>query len=135
MNTLFLLILLTTNGAGQNAVSFVNTDSAEVCQQKQAMIGAIFERAGIHIAEQQCVATKAQYSKFGHEASSDAPRYHYMVDFSGDEVVVSNVDGRKACEARLQQRLRVGGNDMEKVFCASSQQKQVARLWGWLKAS
>ena len=107
-------------------VSFVNTDKAQTCQHKKQLIGAIFKGANIEIFEQGCFSTDLRFSPFRHDIPTDAPRFEYLVDFSMENVGVSQM-ATKACEQHLQTQ-HDNGVDRKKIsrmYCATSQQKRI----------
>ena len=70
MKTLFLLVLLTRNSAGDINASFVNTDTLEQCQQKALLVEGVFEAANIPVIESRCIRSELTFSEFNHASSS-----------------------------------------------------------------
>ncbi|MBT3202954.1 MAG: hypothetical protein HOM14_08975 [Gammaproteobacteria bacterium] len=121
MNTAFLLILLTTNGNGLPAVSFVNTESKALCKGKQNMITAIFKAGNIIIDQSHCIPSKFRFSKYSHNPSSSASRYFWFLDLSaGSEKLISMPD-MSSCHQHVK---RIEKDD-QTAICAVTDQSQV----------
>jgi hypothetical protein len=115
MKMLFLLILLSQNGAGDITASFVNTETLEQCQQKEQMVKAIFTTAELPILESRCMASDLRFSEFGHAVSSSTPRHFYLIRFEQGSVAIQQMPDWRSC--MLGQREREGKGWL---YCASS---------------
>ena len=117
MKTLFLLVLLTQNAAGDINASFVNTETLEQCRQKAAMVEGVFTGASIPVIESRCIRTGLEFSAFSHAASSNMPRYFYLVRVTDDRIDVEPADDWRSC--KLQEKQWQGKG---RLYCASSVQ-------------
>lgn len=117
MKTLFLLITLTQNGAGDINASFVNTETLPQCQQKLLMVEAVFKGANIPVISSRCIKSDLQFSEFGHAAKSSQIRNFYLVYLDEDKAQVSAASDWRSC--MLQQRNHVKPG---RLYCASSVQ-------------
>jgi len=117
MKTLFLLITLTQNGAGDINASFVNTETLEQCQQKASMVEGVFQGSDIPVIESRCVKSDLQFSEFGHASTSSKIINFYLVHFDEKSVEISPVPGWRACMDRQKSGVKQG-----RVYCSSSVQ-------------
>ena len=117
MKTLFLLVLLTRNDAGDIGASFVNLETLVQCQQKETMVKGVFSSAGIPVIESRCVASDLQFSEFGHASSSSVIRYFYLIRFHEDVVEIKSVPDWQSCMIGKRQ---AGGKG--RSYCSSSVQ-------------
>ncbi|TNF94267.1 MAG: hypothetical protein EP297_12210 [Gammaproteobacteria bacterium] len=117
MKTLFLLIILTQNGAGDISASFVNTETLEQCQNKTLMLEAVFTASNIPIVENHCIKSDLRFSKFRHASSSNATRYFYLVKVGNEMVEVEQMPDWRECMTRA--KMNTG---LDKVYCSSSVQ-------------
>ncbi len=78
METLFLLITLTQNGAGDINASFVNTQTFQQCQQKSQMLEDVFKASNIPVIENHCFESNLQFSEFGQATSASKIRIFYF---------------------------------------------------------
>lgn len=115
MKMLFLLVLLSQNGAGDVTVSFVNTETLEQCQQKAQMVKAIFTTAELPILESRCIQSDLRFSEFGHATSSSTLRHFYLISFENEGVTIQQTPDWQSCMAG--QREEVGQG---RVYCGSS---------------
>ena len=81
MKTLFLLITLTQNGAGDINASFVNTQTLQQCQQKLLMLEGVFNGSDIPVIESRCIKSDLQFSEFGHASTASKIRNYYLISF------------------------------------------------------
>ncbi len=79
MKTLFLLITLTQNGAGDINASFVNTQTLEQCQQKALVAESIFTASNIQVIENRCMKSDLQFSEFGHASIASKIQNYYLI--------------------------------------------------------
>ena len=117
MKTLFLLITLTQNGAGDINASFVNTESLQQCQQKAAMLEDVFTVAKIPLVENRCIKSDLQFSAFNHASNSTEIRNFYRVQLDGDSVRVSQMSDWRSCMNQQKSKPEQGS-----VYCSSSVQ-------------
>lgn len=120
MNTFFLLIILTQNGAGDINVSFVNTETLAQCQQKASMVEGVFQGSGIPVIESRCIKTDMQFSAFGHASMSSNIRNFYLINFDNETVQISVMPDWRTCMKQQNQGVKQG-----RVYCASSVQSPV----------
>lgn len=116
MKTLFLLITLTQNGAGDVNASFVNTETLEQCQQKAAMVAGVFTASSIPVIESRCLKSNLQFSEFGHASSASKIRHFYLISSDRQTLHISAMPDWSSCVKQkkfLQQ---------DKAYCASSVQ-------------
>lgn len=125
MKTLFLLIILTRNGAGDINAAFVNTETLSQCQQKAAMLAAVFQTADIPVLESRCVRSAIQFSKFGHVTADNMRRNFYLVSLESESVQISIMPDWHTC---IEQEKSVAAK-LEKlqgrVYCSSSVQSML----------
>ena len=117
MNTFFLLVILTQNGAGDINASFVNTETLEQCQQKAMMVEGVFRGSDIPVIESRCVKSDLQFSEFGHASTSSKIINFYLVHFDEASVQISPMAGWRAC-----MDLQKSGVKQGRVYCSSSVQ-------------
>lgn len=117
MKTLFLLVLLTRNAAGDINASFVNTDTLEQCQQKASMVAGVFEAADIPVIARRCIDSSLRFSDFSHASSSGMTRYFYLVHVDGDSISIEPVPDWRSCKQQEKQ-----GTGKGKRYCSSSVQ-------------
>lgn len=117
MKTLFLLITLTQNGAGDINASFVNTDSLQQCQQKKLMVEAVFTGSKIPVIESRCIKSDLQFSEFGHAANSSEIRNFFRLHFEDEKVHISKMPDWRSCK---QQQKIIPKQD--RIYCSSSVQ-------------
>jgi len=115
MKSLFLLVLLSQNGAGDITASFVNTETLEQCQQKEQMVKAIFSTAELPILESRCMQSDLQFSEFGHATSSSTPRHFYLIHFDSEAVNIQQMPDWRSCMAGRKEDVGQG-----RVYCSSS---------------
>lgn len=115
MKTLFLLIILTQNGAGDINTSFVNTQTLEQCQQKALTVEGIFTASNIPVIESRCIQSNLGFSEFGHASASSMIRYFYLVEFDDEVLQLKKMPDWKTCMALAKQSTGVA-----KVYCSSS---------------
>lgn len=117
MKTLYLLIALTQNGAGDINASFVNTQTLEQCQQKAQMVQAVFKGSNIPVIESRCIESDLRFSEFGHATSSSMIRNFFLVKFNTEAVKIKVMPDWGACMAQVKQ-----GSGADKIYCSSSVQ-------------
>ena len=115
MNLLFLLVLLSRNGAGDINVSFVNTETLAQCQQKQLLVKGIFSSANIPIAESRCIGSELRFSEFGHASSTSMIRHFYLIHFRKEAVDIQKMPDWRSC-----MKEQAHGTDQGRVYCSSS---------------
>jgi len=117
MKTLFLLIVLTRNGAGDINASFVNTQTQEQCQQKIQVVEAVFRAAGIAVIESRCIKNKQVFSGFEHALNSADIRYFYYIDLQEISVsILPMANWRQCMDTQKVNAGKAGG------YCCSSVQ-------------
>lgn len=116
MKTLFLLITLTQNGAGDINASFVNTETLTQCQKKSAMVESVFTASNIPVIESRCIKSDMHFSEFGHASASSKIRYFYLVSFYEKNLQISAMSDWHECikEKKASKQAR--------VYCSSSVQ-------------
>lgn len=117
MKTLFLLITLTQNGAGDINASFVNTETFEQCQQKAQMVESVFTASAIPVIESRCIKSDMKFSEFGHASTASKIRNFYLVHLDDKTLNISAMPDWHSCVDRKKSELKQG-----KVYCASSVQ-------------
>ena len=117
MKTLFLLIVLTQNGAGDINASFVNTRTLEQCQQKALLVEGVFKGSDIPVIESLCTKSNLQFSEFGHAASTRMINNFYQIKFDGETPNIKAMENWRVC--RLQVKDKPVGS---RLYCASSVQ-------------
>lgn len=120
MKTLFLLIILTQNGAGDINASFVNTETLAQCQQKALMVEGVFLGSNIPVTESRCIKSELQFSAFGHAATSSQIRNFYLLTFAEENVSISTMPDWRTCMEQQKQAVGQGS-----VYCASSIQSLI----------
>ncbi len=121
MNTVFLLILLTTNANGMASVSFVNTESEAHCAAKQNMITAIFRSGNIIIDQSRCIVSDLRFSKYSHNPSSISSRYFWLVDLTENSEQLTSMPDMASCY----QQLKKNDQNKESVICAVTDQARI----------
>ena len=117
MKTLFLLIVLTQNGAGDINASFVNTQSLAQCQQKTELVSAVFNASGIAILESQCVENNLQFSPFEHASTSRLINNFYLITMGEGDALIEKMGNWRNCVTQAKKVVRD-----KKLYCASSVQ-------------
>lgn len=121
MKTLFLLLTLTQNGAGDINASFVNTVTLEQCQQKALMVEAVFKASDIPVIESRCISSEQQFSEFGHASASSTIRNFYLVTIDEPTVNISSVSDWQTCMYQQKSYVKPG-----RVYCSSSVQSIIS---------
>ena len=116
MKTVFLLIVLTQNGAGDINASFVNTETLEQCRQKALMLDGVFSASNIPVVESRCIQSDLKFTEFGHASASSKIRNFYLININ-DEIQVTKMTDWSACMTLAKQ-----GADKGKLYCSSSVQ-------------
>ncbi len=118
MKSLYLLLLLTQNGAGDINAAFVNSDSLESCEQSRLLVEAIFKSRSIPVLYQQCLPSELRFSPFQHADSTRVERHHYLIvpPGEGSDLRIEPMEGQQGC---LAQRRQV---EPMTAYCASSVQ-------------
>jgi hypothetical protein len=117
VKTLFLLIILTQNGAGDINASFVNTATLEQCQQKALMVEAVFNASDIPVIESRCIRSELRFSEFSHASSSNMIQNFYLLHVSDDSIDIKKVPDWMACKKQEKQGVAQG-----RLYCSSSVQ-------------
>ncbi len=117
MKTLFLLIVLTRNGAGDINASFVNTETLEQCQQKALMVEGVFKASNIPVIESRCIRSDLEFSEFSHAASSGMIRNFYLVHVDDEFIAITQAPDWMSCKQQERQ-----GAEQGSLFCSSSVQ-------------
>ena len=115
MKSLFLLIMLSQNGAGDVNVSFVNTQTLEQCQQKALMVEAVFAASNIPIIESRCIKSNLQFSDFGHASSSSLINNFYLISLDEKNLTISKQSDWRSCMENQNSDIK-----QTKVYCSSS---------------
>lgn len=117
MKTLFLLITLTQNGAGDINASFVNTETLQQCQQKALMVAGVFNASDIPVIESRCIESGMQFSEFGHASTASKIRNFYLVNLDEEAVRISAMPDWPTCMDQQKFSVKQG-----RVYCCSSVQ-------------
>ena len=117
MKTLFLLIILTQNGAGDINASFVNTETLQQCQQKVLMVAGVFKASNIPVIESRCMKSDLQFSEFGHASASSKIRNFYLIKLDEEAVQISVMSDWYSCMDQQKSSVKQG-----RVYCSSSVQ-------------
>ncbi len=117
MKTLYLLITLSQNAAGDINAAFVNTETLEQCQQKAVLVENIFKSSSIPILESRCTKTNLKFSEFGHAANSRNIRYFYLISFNDNSTNIITMTDWKSCMLQKKNNVK-----HKKVYCSSSVQ-------------
>ena len=117
MKTLFLLITLTQNGAGDINASFVNTETLEQCQQKALMVKGVFLTSNIHVIESRCIKSDLYFSEFGHASAASKNRNYYLINIDQKALQISVMPDWRSCMNQQKTRVEQG-----RFYCASSVQ-------------
>jgi hypothetical protein len=120
MQSLFLLVLLSQNGAGDINASFVNTQSLEQCEQKALMIEGIFSAVNIPVLEKRCISSKLRFSEFQHAVSTRMLRYFYLIHVEPGSIDIRVMTNWKSCILKQQTNASQG-----KFYCGSSIQELI----------
>ncbi len=120
MKILFLLVVLTQNGAGDINVSFVNTDSHEQCRQKISMVENIFSAANIPIIESRCLQSDLSFSEFDHASSSRMIKNFYLIHLDRDTLQIKSMPDWRSCK-----HLEKTAAGQGKTYCSSSVQSLI----------
>ena len=117
MKSLFLLILLSQNGAGDINASFVNTQTLEQCQQKALLVEGVFTASNIPIIESRCIKSDLRFSDFGHASSSSLINNFYLISIDEKNVRIEKQSDWRSC-------MKNQSSDVKhnKVYCSSSVQ-------------
>ena len=118
MKLVYLLVLLSQNGAGDINASFVNTATLEQCQQKALLVEGIFSSAKVPILESRCITSKLIFSEFEHATSTQMPRHFYLIHFDTERVNIRKMPDWKSCLHGKQAGVTQGH-----IYCSSSIQK------------
>lgn len=119
MKSLYLLLLLTQNGAGDINAAFVSSNSPEACEQSRLMVETIFRSRAIPVLYQQCLRSNLRFSPFAHADSTQVTRYNYLIvpPANNKALKIISIPDHKGC---LEQR---GKSESFTSYCASSIQK------------
>ncbi len=116
MKTLFLLITLTQNGAGDINASFVNTETLDQCQQKIVKVESVFIASDIPVIVSRCMKSDMKFSEFGHASAASAIRNFYLISFDETSMKITAMPDWNAC---IKQR---NISKQGSVYCSSSVQ-------------
>jgi hypothetical protein len=117
VKTLFLLVILTQNGAGDINASFVNTVTLQQCQQKASMVEGVFKASNIPVIESRCIRSDLKFSEFSHASSSNMIRHFYLVRIDDQSVDITPSPDWKSCKQQEKQGVAKG-----RLYCSSSVQ-------------
>ncbi len=118
MKSLFLLIILTQNGAGDITASFVNTETQDQCELKALVVEGIFSSARIPIIESHCVKSDLTFSPFGHSESSRQKRHFYQIQFGQARAEIKPLKDWRQCKSS-----ETKAGDSPRIYCSSSLQQ------------
>ncbi len=114
MQTLFLLITLTQNGAGDINAAFVNTETLAQCQQKALMLESVFTASDIPVIESRCIKSDLKFSEFGHASTASKIRNYYLATVDKETLQISAMPDWRTCMKKRKSSVQ------EKVYCSSS---------------
>lgn len=117
MKTLFLLITLTQNGAGDINASFINTETLVQCQQKSLMLKNVFTASNIPLIESRCLESEMMFSEFNHASAASKIRNFYFIYQHEKILNISAMKNWSSCVNRKKSETRQGS-----TYCASSVQ-------------
>ena len=117
MGTLYLLLLLSQNGAGDINASFVNSESLARCEQSMLLVQRIFTSRDIPLLYRGCMLSPLRFTPFSHSDTSAVTRHHYLISTDGDRFSVEPAANRAECMEKRVQRQGEG------VYCATSTQQ------------
>ena len=117
MKTLFLLITLTQNGAGDINASFVNTETLQQCQQKALMVEGVFKASNIPVIESRCIESDMQFSEFDHASTSGKIQNFYLVYVDDKTLNISAMPDWSSCMEQQKSSVNQG-----RLYCSSSVQ-------------
>lgn len=117
------MILLTTASSGEIGGAFAVQQSAEGCAEKLPAIVFTIEQSGTTVTEAGCEQGDWPFEPFAHAAAEDAPRFDYLVDYSGGESpAISPMTNAAACEAGRSTAAASAG-DASRIYCVTSTQR------------
>ena len=116
MSTLYLLLLLSQNGAGDINASFVNSNGPEACRQSMLLGESIFTSRRIPLLYRGCMPSSQRFTPFAHSDTTQVERYHYLIRVEGERFGIEPMR-RDACMAQARQAEGAG------YYCASSIQR------------
>jgi len=118
MEMLYLLLVLTRNGAGDVSAAFVNSESLESCRVSQAMVEGIFVSQGIPLVYSECRPSPLRFTPFEHVDTTRARRYHYLIEPQASTPQIRPVPDWPSCRKAERQ-----GPGERRIYCASSTQQ------------
>ena len=127
MKTLFLLITLTQNGAGDINISFVNTETLQQCQQKSLMVEGVFKASDIPVIESRCIESDVSFTEFGHASTSSKIRNFYLIQRDEKSLQFSTMPDWQACMQQNRSVEQLSDAEQGKVYCGSSVQSIIER--------
>jgi hypothetical protein len=125
MKTLFLLITLTQNGAGDINASFVNTQTLEQCQQKALTVEGVFQASTIPVIESRCIKSDLQFSEFGHASTASKIRNFYLIKLDEKSLQISTMPDWRTCMNQQRSGELLSGMQQGRVYCSSSVQSLI----------
>lgn len=120
MKTLYLLMVLSQNGAGDINASFVNSANQEDCLTAQAMVQGIFISNSIPLLYSNCFPSTLKFTPFEHSNSTSARRFHYLIRLGNEEILIDPVEDWQACVKSAQK------TGEWTAYCASSTQRRLS---------
>jgi len=118
---LYLLLVLTRNGAGDISAAFVNSDSLEACRASQTMVEAIFTSQQIPLLYSDCRPSAQRFTPFEHVNTSRVRRYHYLVELGSSTPKIQPMADWPSCR-----RAEQNGAQGNPVYCVSSTQRLIS---------
>jgi len=117
------MILLTTASSGEVGGAFAVQQSAEGCAERLPAIVFTIEQSGTPVTEAGCVQGDWPFEPFTHDQAEDAPRFDYLVDYSGGErPAISSMTNASACE-ESRSSAASGVGDASRIYCVTSTQR------------
>ena len=125
MKTLFLLITLTQNGAGDINASFVNTATLAQCQRKAQVVESVFISSGIPVIESRCIESELLFSEFGHASNASKIRNFYLLTVNEKTIHISAMPDWRSCmkaQRDAATQAYTNAHAQARVYCGSSVQ-------------
>ncbi len=122
--TLYLLLVLSQNGAGDIHASFVNSATLTDCRSSQAMVQGIISSQGISQVYGECVPSTLKFTAFNHLNSTRAVRYFYLINVDGTgSIGIQPMQRWEPCMTAQRQQQQAGKSS----YCASSTQRLLTK--------
>ncbi|HHC71436.1 MAG TPA: hypothetical protein ENK54_00945 [Thiotrichales bacterium] len=114
---LFLLVLLTRNGAGDIHAAFVEAGNRDACVARERMVRALFAGSGIPVVGGGCFESTLRFTPFRHAEGSRRVRHFYTIRLGEERVEILPARDWASCLRAA--RLDPAGD----LLCAGSAQR------------